>query len=46
MFASFLIPSFVYMFLRCVSVCVCVCVHFLAYSFGSFDRNHRFPDPG
>ncbi len=26
MFASFLIPSFVYMFLRCVSVCVCVCV--------------------
>ena len=50
MFASFLIPSFVYMFLRCVSVCVCVCVcvcvHFLAYSFGSFDRNRRFPDPG
>ena len=45
MFASFLIPSFVYMFPRCVSVCVCVCVHFLAYSFGSFDRNHRFPDP-
>ena len=26
MFASFLIPSFVYMFPRCVSVCVCVCV--------------------
>ena len=44
MFASFLIPSFVYMFLRCVSLCVCV--HFLAYSFGSFDRNRRFPDPG
>ena len=32
MFASFLIPSFVYMFLRCVSVCVCVFIFLLIAS--------------